>query len=206
MSNSTNAVYHLRSANVWRSSQDFFPEQPLTHGPHVFDNALNSLWVQTFAVPDWDMFQTTHSAAHFHAAARAISGGPVYVSDKPEGHDFELLGKLMLSDGTVLRSRQPALPGREDCSSKTDAPWPVSQRSPTSTRLPASTRQSEFSACSTVMSRKTGPAMSRESMVRRMFTASPANDTRYVITARAACCWRERRIAFRSSSRVSASN
>ena len=114
MSNSTDAVYHLRSANVWRSSQDFFPLKPLTHGLHVFDNAINSLWVQTFALPDWDMFQSNHYAGAFHAAARAISGGPVYVSDKPDGHDFKLLAKLVVSDGTVLRCEQPALPGREN--------------------------------------------------------------------------------------------
>jgi raffinose synthase len=113
MSNSTDAVYALSSAAVWRSSQDFFPAQPHTQGLHVFDNAFNAIWVQTFALPDWDMFQSSHPAAGFHAAARAISGGPVYVSDKPGQHDFGLLAKLVVSGGRVLRSRQPALPARE---------------------------------------------------------------------------------------------
>jgi len=113
MSHTTDAVLHLRSATVWRSSQDFFPLKPETQGLHIFDNAFNSIWVQTFALPDWDMFQTTHPAAAFHAAARAMSGGPIYVSDKPDGHDFGLLSKLMVSDGRVLRSKQPALPARD---------------------------------------------------------------------------------------------
>lgn len=112
MSNTTEIAYHLSSATVWRSSQDFFPAKPETQGLHVFDNAFNALWVQTFALPDWDMFQTAHPAGAFHAAARAISGGPVYVSDNPERHDFGLLSKLMVSDGRVLRSLQPALPAR----------------------------------------------------------------------------------------------
>lgn len=113
MSNSTDAVYALSSAAVWRSSQDFFPDKPETHGLHVFDNAYNAIWVQTFALPDWDMFQSAHPAAGFHAAARAISGGPIYVSDKPGRHDFDLLAKLVISGGRILRSQHPALPARD---------------------------------------------------------------------------------------------
>ena len=50
----------------------------------------------------------------FHAAGRAVSGGPVYVSDTPEGHNFDLLRKLVLSDGTVLRADNVGRPTR-DC-------------------------------------------------------------------------------------------
>ena len=110
MSNITDAVYHLRSANVWRSSQDFFPAEPKTFAEHIFNNALNAVWVQNFALPDWDMFQSSHPAGAFHAAARAISGGPIYVSDKPESHDFDVLAKLTISGGRILRCQQPALP------------------------------------------------------------------------------------------------
>jgi len=113
MSNSTDAVYALGSAAVWRSSQDFFPDKPETQGLHVFDNAFNAIWVQTFALPDWDMFQSAHPAAGFHAAARAISGGPIYVSDKPGRHDFGLLAKLVITGGRILRSQHPALPARD---------------------------------------------------------------------------------------------
>ena len=56
------------------------------------------------------MFQSGHAWGSFHAAGRAISGGPVYVSDKPGEHDFALLKKLVCFDGTVLRCDGPALP------------------------------------------------------------------------------------------------
>jgi len=59
------------------------------------------------------MFQSAHAAGAFHAAARAVSGGPVYVSDKPGEHDFALLKKLVLTDGTVLRADGPGRPTRE---------------------------------------------------------------------------------------------
>eukprot|EP00249_Psilotum_nudum_P005270 c18722_g1_i1 orf=213-1082(-) len=60
--------------------------------------------------PDWDMFQTKHVCGTFHAASRAICGGPIYVSDTPGEHDFDLLKKLVLPDGTVLRCGSYALP------------------------------------------------------------------------------------------------
>ncbi len=50
----------------------------------------------------------------FHAAARAVSGGPIYVSDKLGHHNFDLLRKLVLSDGSVLRADYPGRPTR-DC-------------------------------------------------------------------------------------------
>ena len=53
--------------------------------------------------PDWDMFQSDHACAAFHAAARAICGGPVYVSDSLGSHDFDLLRRLVFSDGTMPR-------------------------------------------------------------------------------------------------------
>jgi raffinose synthase len=60
------------------------------------------------------MFQSGHPAGAFHAAARAISGCAVYVSDKPEAHDFALLRKLVLSDGSVPRADGIGRPTR-DC-------------------------------------------------------------------------------------------
>jgi hypothetical protein len=51
-------------------------------------------------------------AARMHAAARAVSGGAIYVSDKPGQHDFELLRELVLPDGSVLRGKLPGRPTR----------------------------------------------------------------------------------------------
>ncbi|RWR94064.1 galactinol--sucrose galactosyltransferase [Cinnamomum micranthum f. kanehirae] len=83
-------------------------------GCHMVHCAYNSLWMGNFIHPDWDMFQSTHPCARFHAASRAISGGPIYVSDSVGKHDFELLKSLVLPDGTILRCEFYALPTR-DC-------------------------------------------------------------------------------------------
>lgn len=39
---------------------------------------------------------------------------PFYASDKPGNHDFEILKKLVLPDGSVLRAKYPGRPSR-DC-------------------------------------------------------------------------------------------
>lgn len=77
---------------------------------HLHANALAGVWFGEFMQPDWDMFQSLHARAAYHAAARAVSGGPVYVSHKVSAHDFELLHKLVLSDGSVLRVDHPGRP------------------------------------------------------------------------------------------------
>lgn len=60
------------------------------------------------------MFQSTHPCAAFHAASRAISGGPIYVSDTVGKHNFDLLKTLVVPDGSILRCEYYALPTR-DC-------------------------------------------------------------------------------------------
>ncbi len=108
MSLSNDMLYSALSSNLTRTSTDFWPERPHTHGLHLYVNAQVSLWFGEFIHPDWDMFQSGHPWGGYHAAARAISGGPVYVSDKPGTHDFDLLRKLVLPDGRTLRALQPA--------------------------------------------------------------------------------------------------
>ncbi|XP_058787389.1 galactinol--sucrose galactosyltransferase-like [Vicia villosa] len=83
-------------------------------GCHMVHCAYNSLWMGNFIHPDWDMFQSTHPCAEFHAASRAISGGPIYVSDCVGNHNFKLLKSLVLPDGSILRCQHFALPTR-DC-------------------------------------------------------------------------------------------
>jgi raffinose synthase len=114
MSCSTDLVYATRRFGLTRSSTDFWPNRPESHGLHAWTNALVSLWFGEFIDPDWDMFQSGHPAGRFHAALRAVSGGPAYVSDKPGVHDFELLRRLVLSDGSILRAKGPGRPTR-DC-------------------------------------------------------------------------------------------
>ena len=102
--------YHARRNNLTRGSDDFFPGIPASHGAHVRANAFTGLWFGNFLGVDWDMFQSAHPFGAYHAAARALSGGPVYTADEPGGIDAALLRRVSLPDGRVPRFPDPATP------------------------------------------------------------------------------------------------
>lgn len=84
-----------RPAVVCRNSDDFFPNVASSHPWHVWANAHNSLLTQHLNIlPDWDMFQTVHDYSGFHAAARCVSGGPIYITDVPGAHDIGLIKQM----------------------------------------------------------------------------------------------------------------
>ncbi|TVR50150.1 MAG: hypothetical protein EA425_10560 [Puniceicoccaceae bacterium] len=109
MCNGNDVAYHLLNSNAWRNSDDYFPRRgPDQQQLHLVLNAYNALWSGGFSWPDWDMFQSHGPAADFHAVARSISGGPVYVSDHPGKQDFALLRRLALPTGAVPTWDRPA--------------------------------------------------------------------------------------------------
>ena len=110
MSCSLEMLYGAPASTVTRSSDDFYPTKPASHGLHLYTNALVSLWFGEFIHPDWDMFQSGHATGAFHAAGRAVSGGPIYVSDKPGTHDAQQFARLAFHDGTAARCLAPGRP------------------------------------------------------------------------------------------------
>ncbi|XP_044464769.1 probable galactinol--sucrose galactosyltransferase 6 [Mangifera indica] len=114
MSHNTDALYCSKQTALVRASDDFYPREPTSQTIHIAAVAYNSVFLGEIMQPDWDMFHSLHPAAEFHGSARAISGGPIYVSDAPGKHNFELLKKLVLPDGSILRARLPGRPTR-DC-------------------------------------------------------------------------------------------
>ena len=110
MSCANDMMYATLASSLTRTSTDFWPNRPESHGLHLYVNAQVGVWFGEFIHPDWDMFQSAHPAGTFHAAARAVSGSPVYVSDKPGTHDFDLLKKLIATDGDIYRCPNPGRP------------------------------------------------------------------------------------------------
>jgi hypothetical protein len=113
MAMSYDVAWFWNASNVARSSDDFFPNREGSAREHALQNIYNSLWLGELAWPDWDMWWTEHPQARYHQALRAISGGPVYVSDPLGKTDPELLWPLIFGDGRVLRCDQPARPTRD---------------------------------------------------------------------------------------------
>ncbi|KAL7130712.1 hypothetical protein ABFS83_13G151900 [Erythranthe nasuta] len=114
MSHNTDGLYSSKRSAVIRASDDFWPRDPASHTIHIASVAYNTVFLGEFMQPDWDMFHSVHEMAEYHGAARAVGGCALYVSDKPGQHDFNLLRKLVLPDGSILRAKLPGRPTR-DC-------------------------------------------------------------------------------------------
>ncbi|XP_058112990.1 probable galactinol--sucrose galactosyltransferase 1 [Magnolia sinica] len=114
MSHNTDGLYSSKRTAVIRASDDFWPRVPASHTIHIASVAYNTLFLGEFMQPDWDMFHSVHPMAEYHGAARAVGGCAIYISDKPGDHDFDLLKKLVLPDGSILRAKLPGKPTK-DC-------------------------------------------------------------------------------------------
>ena len=110
MCHSTENLLNYYETSMARASDDFYPKDMAAQTVHLVSCAYNTVMLGEIATTDWDMFHSKHPFAAMHAAARAISGGPVYVSDSPGNHDPDLLGRLVLPDGGILRAQIPARP------------------------------------------------------------------------------------------------
>lgn len=110
MCHSTENLLNFRETTMVRASDDFYPKDTAAQTVHIASCAYNSVMLGEIAVADWDMFHSKHEYALMHAAARAISGGPVYVSDGVGNHDPNILKRLVLPGGGILRTILPARP------------------------------------------------------------------------------------------------
>ncbi|OYT30998.1 MAG: hypothetical protein B6U94_04675 [Thermofilum sp. ex4484_79] len=103
-------VFNWYRSNVSRNSNDYIPNMISRGKLHLYFNAYNALWMSQVTWPDWDMFQSSDPLALQHVIARAISGGPVYITDEKDKIKAELLKPLIFSDGRLARPDIPALP------------------------------------------------------------------------------------------------
>ncbi|WP_127587054.1 Sip1-related alpha-galactosidase [Paenibacillus koleovorans] len=103
-------VWHRPRSAVSRNSDDFFPKVRHSFREHALQNAYNSYWHGPFYWGDWDMFWSSNHDDVQNAVLRAVSGGPVYVSDQVGRTNAEVLKPLAYSDGRLLRCEKPALP------------------------------------------------------------------------------------------------
>lgn len=97
-----------------RNSDDFVPDNPDGFAEHLMQNAYNAPYHDLFYYCDWDMFWTFHADAQKHAILRAISGGPIYFSDRIGETRREMVMPLVYKDGRILRMDRAAKPA-PDC-------------------------------------------------------------------------------------------
>lgn len=108
-----NALQRPKTA-VSRNSDDFFPDRENGFAKHLRQNAYNAIWHSQLHYCDYDMWWSGTSAPVQSGVLRAISGGPVYVSDKQNISCLEHILPVAGSDGEICRLDDAAVP-TEDC-------------------------------------------------------------------------------------------
>lgn len=103
-------IFGRPASGLSRNSDDFVPENKDGFAEHLLQNAYNALYHNEVYYCDWDMFWTSHPDARKHAVLRAVSGGPVYFSDKIGETCKEALQPLTYRDGRILRMDRAACP------------------------------------------------------------------------------------------------
>lgn len=111
MAHNNVCILHQPVSQVMRCSEDYKKEDPWRAKHHLHNSFGNMLWMGHTIWGDHDMFHSSDRVAGaLMARSKAISGGPVYLSDHPDDFVRELIAPLHLSDGRVLRPLTPAVP------------------------------------------------------------------------------------------------
>ncbi|KAJ2312253.1 hypothetical protein IWW54_002195 [Coemansia sp. RSA 2705] len=100
---------------LFRNSDDYFPDVAASHSWHIYCNLANTVWsrcLDKVFVIDWDMFQPGRAESRIHAAARMVSGGPVYMTGRAA--DFAVTSTYNMGGSNSVIPHFPPLIDR-DC-------------------------------------------------------------------------------------------
>ncbi len=114
MGMATENMLNRTASAVSRCSGDFQPENRAWFSSHLMACAYNGLLQGQFYYNDWDMWWSDDEQALKNSVLRALSGGPVYVSDRLDRSRAEIFKPLCFSDGRLLRPDLSAMP-TADC-------------------------------------------------------------------------------------------
>ncbi len=111
MAHSTLHVFNTRISAVSRSSEDYLHGDLPRARRHLHNSYGNIPWLGHTVWGDHDMFHSEDAVAgRMMAVSKAMSGGPVYLSDDPRRFVAEHIRPLCYRDGELLRPLAPATP------------------------------------------------------------------------------------------------
>lgn len=102
--------YYRETTAIVRNSDDFFPEKEDGFKSHIEQNAYNAIFNSQLYYCDYDMWWSKHFSAKQSSMLRAISGGPVYISDKVGETQTEYIEKLIDENKNTVRYDDAAKP------------------------------------------------------------------------------------------------
>ncbi len=114
MGGSMQNVLSRPTSPINRSSNDFFPKRERGFSHHIQQNIHATAFMGQWHYCDFDMWWSLHESATQSGVLRAVSGGPVYVSDEVGRTDPAAIAPLIDKEGNIFRvSGNPLV--CEDC-------------------------------------------------------------------------------------------
>jgi len=111
MAHSLPCAFNTRHSSVMRCSIDYKLGRVDRGKSHLLQSYSNILWLGQSLWGDHDMFHSSDPVAgQIMAISKAMSGGPVYLSDNPDDFVAEYIRPLCYEDGELLRPLAPAAP------------------------------------------------------------------------------------------------
>ncbi len=107
-------IWNRPSSAVSRCSDDFQPNNREWFTKHILQCSFASFMQRDIITCDWDMWWTNDPQGIKNSVIRAVSGGPIYISDEIGKSERNVIMPLILSDGKILRCDKPAVP-TADC-------------------------------------------------------------------------------------------
>jgi len=105
------SVFNTRYSSVTRCSQDYRKGNISNARIHIYQSYNNLLWMGHTVYGDHDMFHSSDTVCgQLMAVSKAMSAGPVYLSDHPDDFIPEHIVPLCYQDGKIIRPLAPALP------------------------------------------------------------------------------------------------
>lgn len=102
---------HTSHSNSTRVSIDYKKYDEDMAKSHLFQSYTNTLLLGQTVWPDHDMFHSCDTVCGtLMARSKAISGGPVYLSDAPRDFIKENIFPLIDEQGKLFRPEAPAVP------------------------------------------------------------------------------------------------
>lgn len=93
-----------------RISGDFMPEDRKWFVQHLIQCSFNAFAQGSIYTGDWDMWWSDDAQGTKNSVLRAMSGGPVYVSDELGRSIKEKIMPIVYSDGRIIRLKESARP------------------------------------------------------------------------------------------------
>ena len=108
-----NTIGLLNATNsaTMRTSPDYQKHNLATSKSQILQSVFNVLWLGQTLWPDHDMFHSSDKeVGEAMSVTKALSGGPIYLSDDPSDFEKEVIAPLCYKDGKLIRPEAPGVP------------------------------------------------------------------------------------------------